>query len=64
MITITIGRNNDEIIVRGRIGGCYNEESEIIELVNRFARDIASRKGWIVDSNTILYEYRERIAKI
>ena len=65
MITITIGTRNDEVIVRGRESwmekGC--QDDEVLERVNAAARAIAAANGWIVDSKTRLYEYRERIAQ-
>jgi hypothetical protein len=59
MITLKIEVNGDEIHVRG------NSTDEIEEHVDRATRDLASRLGgMIVDSNTHLFTYRERIARI
>ncbi len=58
MITIKIGVREDEVLVRG------TGDDELLESANRASREIAAIHGWIVDSKTRLFEYRERVSKI
>ncbi len=58
MIRITI--RNDEVTVRS----IATEDDDLLEAANRAAREIAAIHGWIVDSKTRLFEYRERVSKI
>lgn len=59
MITIQIC--NDKVKVWG--GLRHPRTDDILDAVNRAARELAGTcGGWIVDSNTRRYTYRERIA--
>ena len=65
MITIKIGKNNDEIIVRGKVTwmepGCTDDA--MLDAIDMAVRGLAAAKGWMVDSDTRLHTYWERIAQ-